>query len=607
MCGIAGVINLNNKPVDQNQIKFMLKKIKHRGPDDEGIYCKNNFGFGHVRLSIQDLSKAGHQPMYSNDKRYCNIFNGEIYNFIELKNELNHYYEFKTKTDTEVILAAYQKWGEACLEKFNGDWAFVIYDSLKNEFFGARDRYGIKPFYYFIDDDQYMFASEIKAIIPLIKEKSQNHRAIYDYLVYNRTDQTEATFFNKIFKLKHGYYFKITDNQYSLYKWYNLKEKLTPVSLSFDQYREEIKSAISIRLRSDVPVGVSLSGGIDSSAVTSIVYNDLNLKGIKTFSAVYGKDEWADESNYIDEYNNELQNMYFTTPSANSFFTDFTKFIFAQGEPVASIGPYAQFKVMELAHGNVVVTLDGQGADEQLAGYHYFFGSYFKELIKNFKFTTLSCELWHYINKHRSSYAFKYLSFYLLSNNLKSKIGRKIYGNINHEFADVWGGDSTIGNDLYDPDTLNDSLLQHFEFKLEHLLKWDDLNAMNFSIESRVPFLDHNLVEKTLSLPPEMKINSAETKYILRESVKDILPNKIYKRRDKKGFSTPANKWFRSNNFKEYIFDMLESKSFSDMGYFDVNKCRKNFNDHLIGKTDITKDIWKWINLNVWSDEFINC
>ena len=304
MCGIAGVINLNNKPVDQNQIKFMLKKIKHRGPDDEGIYCKNNFGFGHVRLSIQDLSKAGHQPMYSNDKRYCIIFNGEIYNFIELKNELNHYYEFKTKTDTEVILAAYQKWGEACLEKFNGDWAFVIYDSLKNEFFGARDRYGIKPFYYFIDDDQYMFASEIKAIIPLIKEKSQNHRAIYDYLVYNRTDQTEATFFNKIFKLKHGYYFKITDNQYSLYKWYNLKEKLTPVSLSFDQYREEIKSAISIRLRSDVPVGVSLSGGIDSSAVTSIVYNDLNLKGIKTFSAVYGKDEWADESNYIDEYNN---------------------------------------------------------------------------------------------------------------------------------------------------------------------------------------------------------------------------------------------------------------------------------------------------------------
>jgi asparagine synthase (glutamine-hydrolysing) len=606
MCGIAGIINFNDIAVEEGSIRLMMNKIKHRGPDDEGVFIKDNFGLGHVRLSIQDLSDAGHQPMFSNDKRYSIIFNGEIYNFIELRNELKEKYIFKTKTDTEVILAAYKEWGEACLDRFNGDWAFVIYDSIKKEFFGARDRYGIKPFYYYFENEQLIFASEIKAIIPLLENRQPNDKLIYEYLVYNRTDQSNETFFQNIFKLKHGHYFTITNNQFETKQWYNLEDKLQNVNLSFDDYRKEVRSSIDLRLRSDVPVGVSLSGGIDSSTVTSIVYHDLGLKEIKTFSAVYGKDQWADESNFIDAYKKELSNMNFTTPSDKSFFTDFKSFIYAQGEPLASIGPYAQYKVMQLAKGNVVVTLDGQGADEMLAGYHYFFGGYFKELISNLKFKTLSKEIYHYLVKHKSIYALKYLAFYLLPNSLKSNVGRKIYGNINNDFAEKWSKKSTIGSDLYNPKSLNASLIQHFEYKLEHLLKWDDLNAMNFSIESRVPFLDHNLVEKTLSLPPGLKIKNAETKYILRESVKDILPQKIYKRRDKKGFSTPSDQWFRSDSFKEYIIELLDSSSFRKRGYFDVNQCKNKYKQHLEGKIDITKDIWKWINLEVWFKEFID-
>jgi len=606
MCGIAGIINLNNKPVEESRIRLMMNKIKHRGPDDEGVFIDNNFGLGHVRLSIQDLSMAGHQPMFSNDKRYSIIFNGEIYNFIELRNELEEKYIFKTKTDTEVILAAYQEWGEDCLNKFNGDWAFVIYDSIKKEFFGARDRYGIKPFYYYLDKNELIFASEIKAIIPLIKDRKPNNKLIYEYLVYNRTDQSNETFFQNVFKLKHGHYFKVDNSGFKQIQWYNLKDKIIPTALSNEDYRNEITSSIKLRMRSDVPVGVSLSGGIDSSTVTSIVYHDLGEKDIKTFSAVYGKEQWADESNFIDEYKSELNYMNFTTPTAQSFYNDFENFIYAQGEPLASIGPYAQYKVMELAQGNVVVTLDGQGADEMLAGYHYFFGGYFKELISNFKLGTLTKELYYYLIKHKSLYAFKYLGFYFLPESLKKNIGRKIYGNINIDFANKWSSKSTIGNDLYNPTSLNESLLQHFEYKLEHLLKWDDLNAMNFSIESRVPFLDHNLVEKTLSLPPKMKINKAETKYILRESVKDILPNKIYQRKDKKGFSTPSDQWFRSKDFELFINEMLNSESFNNRGYFDVKQCKDKYKNHLEGKIDITKDIWKWINLEVWFRNFID-
>ncbi|NOU48479.1 MAG: asparagine synthase (glutamine-hydrolyzing), partial [Bacteroidales bacterium] len=266
MCGISGIINFNNSPVEENQLRVMMKKIKHRGPDDEGIFIDNNVGLGFVRLSILDLSPAGHQPMFSHDKRYIIVFNGEVYNYLEIRDELKHKYAFETGTDTEVILAAYQEWGELCLDKFNGMFAFVIFDIKTKDIFGARDRYGIKPFYYYRDDRQFIFASEIKSILPLIDKKA-NDIAIYDYLLYNRTDHTDETFFQNIHKLQHGSYFKICNGKFDFFKWYVLNEKIINSEITTEEYRKLFNNSLALRLRADVPVGVSLSGGIDSSSI----------------------------------------------------------------------------------------------------------------------------------------------------------------------------------------------------------------------------------------------------------------------------------------------------------------------------------------------------
>jgi asparagine synthase (glutamine-hydrolysing) len=607
MCGIAGVIHLQNKNADPLMISKMLEHIKHRGPDDEGVFISENLGLGHVRLSIIDLSKAGHQPMFNEDGRYCIVFNGEIYNYIELKAALQDHYSFKTKTDTEVLLAAYIIWGEACLSKFNGDFSFVIYDSLKKEIFGARDRFGIKPFYFSMQDNAFVFASEIKAILPVVAAARPNNKSIYEYLLYNRTDQSEATFFENINKLKHGHCFTIKNNKVEIRQWYNLADHLQhPTPMTPAAYREELKKAVGLRLRSDVPVGVCLSGGIDSSAITSIVCNDFKQAGLNTFSAVFEKGSWADESPFIDSYKGTVKNMHAILPDSLSFFKEFKDFITLQSEPMPGASPYVQYKVMQLAKGKAVVTLDGQGADEMLGGYNYFFGSYFKELLKAGNLTTLLKECIGYYKHNPSKEAFSYFLYYLLPIRLKNYAGRKIFGSLTQEFYMRFYKESTISSDLYNPASLHDFFLQHFEHKLEHLLKWDDLNSMKFSIESRIPFLDHNLVEKTLSLPSQLLLKNGISKYILRESVKDILPSKIYERQDKKGFATPADAWFRDTHFKEYIYEMLHSKRFQDRGYFDVNDCIKKYQRHLSGKENLSKDIWKWINLEVWFQQFID-
>ena len=226
MCGISGIINYNEKPVRVEDIRIMMSKMKHRGPDDEGMFIDQGIGLGFVRLSILDLSLAGHQPMFSHDKRYIIVFNGEVYNYIEIREELESKYHFKTGTDTEVVLTAFQEWGEQCLEKFNGMFAFVIFDTQTREIFGARDRFGIKPLYYYHDNEQFMFASEIKSLLPLIPKRKANDQIIFDYLLFNRTDHTENTFFEDVKKLHHGTWFKIRNNNLAFKKWYILSDKI---------------------------------------------------------------------------------------------------------------------------------------------------------------------------------------------------------------------------------------------------------------------------------------------------------------------------------------------------------------------------------------------
>lgn len=605
MCGISGIVNLNDTPVKEEDIRVMMSKMNHRGPDDSGLFIENNVGLGFVRLSILDLSAAGHQPMFSEDNRYVIIFNGEVYNYIEIRDELKDKYSFKTGTDTEVILTAYQEWGEACLDKFNGMFALVILDTKTKEIFAARDRFGIKPFYYYQTDDQFIFASEIKSILPLLKDRIPNDQIIFDYLLFNRTDHTENTFFKGIKKLQHGSSIKINGRSIQTKRWYDISKKIGKSELTPEQYRALFKQSLKLRLRADVPVGVSLSGGIDSSSIVASLIRDFDLKDLNTFSVVFGKDEPTDESYFIDQFRKIVKNMHFASPDADAFYDDFEKFIDAHNEPVPDIGPYAQFKVMELASNFVTVTLDGQGADEQLAGYHYFFGSYYRELIRKGKFLRFLTENYYYFKKHGTFAALKFFVYYLLPTKLQKKASNQIFPSINKTFFEKNKDRQEVNEMLYNPKSLNESLLQHFEYKLEHLLRWEDLNAMHFSIESRVPFLDHRLVEATLSSPSNMKIHQGETKHILREALKDILPEKITQRKDKKGFDNPRDKWFRSDKFKKYIFELIDSDSFRAMGYFDGEMAKKQYQRHLSGQIDISKEIWKWINLDLWYRKFI--
>lgn len=616
MCGICGIINFKNETVQEAPVRKMMQIMKHRGPDDEGIFLEENVGLGFVRLSIIDLSPAGHQPMSSHDERYVIVYNGEIYNYIELRNDLKSLgYSFKTNSDTEVLLASYIEWGEECLHRFNGMWAFVIYDRIQKRIFAARDRYGIKPFYYCMTNDFLAFASEIPPLLSLLKTKPKpDYQSIFDYLVFNRTDQTERTFFEEIKKLQHGHSieFKVQGSRFkvqsSIKRWYNLKERVSQ-SVGFkdpEEYRQLLSSSIGLRLRSDVPVGVCLSGGLDSSSIVSILLKDYNKSDLNTFSAVYETGQAGDETEFIKEFSPFLKNMFYITPSAETLDVDLQNFVRAQAEPIPETGVYAQFRIMKLASEQVTVTLDGQGADEELAGYHYFFGFFFKDLLKQLRLRKLSSEMMYYLVRHKSIYGLKTFIYFLLSERSKTRLRVDEKGYLDPDFVRRFSGTNSIAGDLYNSGSLNDALINHFEYKLEHLLKWEDRNSMWFSLEARVPFLDYRLVEKSLATSGEMIIRKGWTKHILRESMRWTLPEKIRARKDKIGFGTPQADWFRTKGWDRKIVDIVLSNSFRERRLIDPDKALKIYKEHLFHKRDASKEIWKWVNLELWFHSFID-
>ena len=616
MCGISGIIALDGSPVADGIINRMMQLQKHRGPDDEGIFSEAGISLGFVRLSILDLSQGGHQPMFSHDREKVIVFNGEIFNYIELREELSKSgHVFSSGSDTEVLMAAYEEWGEACLDRLNGMWSFAIYDRSKGSLFASRDRYGIKPFYYYESDGFLAFSSEIPPLLPLIGGKTKvNTKAVFEYLVYNRTDQDESTFFEGIKKLQHGHNLLISHDHDSkncsvqIRKWYDLREKVHASNgfASSEEFRDLFIDSVKLRLRSDVPVGVCLSGGLDSSSIASVLIDlGQNVK-IDSFSAVYGSGVYGDESGFINEINSGKLSKHFIKPDSESLLSDLETFIKIHGEPLPSTGPYAQFKVMELAHGNVVVTLDGQGADEMLAGYHYFFGFYFKSLLKRFRIGKFARETYKYFATHSSLYGLKTFVFFLLPEKLRTESRIMQRGYLSRAFAVSNKYESKIAGDLYGSRSLKESLINHFEFKLEHLLKWEDRNSMWFSIEARVPFLDHRLVEKTLSSEEGFIIRDGSTKAILRDSMKGIVPEKIRKRKDKMGFGTPQAEWFREPALKSLVEIIVNSESFAKRGIISPDKAAMLFKRHLDRKTDISREIWKWINLELWFRYYID-
>ena len=617
MCGIAGIIHLNGTPVPESQLLAMMKAMKHRGPNDEGLFAENGLGLGFVRLSILDLSPAGHQPMFSADERYVLIFNGEIFNYIELREELiAKGHTFRTQTDSEVILAAYVEWGENMLHRFNGMWALVLYDRRERTVFAARDRYGVKPFFYGIDGDRILFGSDIRSITAVLGRKpTPDRETIFNFLAFNRSDQNDSTFLQEVKKLDHGHFFKISlrpgapaaEKTFRPQKWYDIRKEIKQPFQNPEEYREMFASAVGLRLRSDVPVGVCLSGGLDSSSIVSVLLNDFCKKDLNTFSAVYGSGRKGDESKFIDLYRPQLQNMYFAQPDEHSLLADLDDLARAQYEPVPSTSTYAQYRVMKLAKEHVVVTLDGQGADEALAGYHYFFGFHFKNLLRKGRLITLGAEMGHYYNKHRSLYGIKSLAFFLLPAAMRTRVRVMEKGYLDPDFFQAHAsGNNLITGELYGSSSLQEALINHFEYKLEHLLKWEDRNSMWFSLEARVPFLDYRLVERTLALPDDFIIHEGMTKHILREAMKGTLPEPIRMRRDKVGFETPEDEWFRTPVFQRYITDLISSEPFTTRGVMDAQKVRNLYQKHLNREGNYSREIWKWIHLEKWYNQFID-
>lgn len=615
MCGIVGQLNLENKAIEQESISLMMQKMKHRGPNDNGTFIEESVGFGFVRLSIIDLSADGHQPMTSIDGNYVIVFNGEIFNYIELREELiQKGYTFRTKTDTEVLLNAYIEWGEDGLNKLNGMWSFAVYNKRENQIFICRDRYGIKPLYYYTEDNNFYFASEIPSILAICKSKIEaNNAAVFNYLIYDRTDYSSDTFFKNIKSLQHGHCItvklKSNNSSYSIKQWYNIYDEVNKAKGFSDpaDFRKVFVDAVKLRMRSDVPVGVCLSGGLDSSAITSVIMDELKIKNLNTFSAIYGKDNWADESKFIDLYNNKPGDRHFITPTYQTLIDDVDDFISCHAEPVPSTSPYAQFKVMQLAKDKIVVTLDGQGADELLGGYHYFFGFYYKDLLKKFKIFTLIKEIIYYLKIHKSLFALKTFIFFLLPKKLRTSLKVAVMGYFNDDFIKSHINTNNIISDtLFESNSLQEALINHFEYKLEHLLKWEDRNSMYFSLEARVPFLDHILVEKTLATKSNLIIKNGMTKYLLREALSDILPKAIKNRVDKKGFSTPQDEWFRTDLWKNFILEIINSNTFKNRGFFNIEKVNEQYQKHLNGKVNISKEIWKWIHIELWHRKFID-
>jgi asparagine synthase (glutamine-hydrolysing) len=573
MCGIAGIFSFRTT-VSELDIIAMTDEIKHRGPDGDGVWIsdESQIGLGHRRLAIIDLSPLGAQPMHYGEDRFTITFNGEIYNYLELKEQLQQKgYKFKSQSDTEVLLALYSEKKERCLDDLEGMFAFAIWDNKEKTLFCARDRFGEKPFYFYKDDKRFVFASEMKALWKANVTRTVYDEQLFYYLNFDlvrNPSKPDHTLYRNVFLLEAAHYLKI-DHQGKLYcqRYWDIDlEQKTNIALNEakERFLALFTQSIDRRLRSDVAVGSSLSGGLDSSSIVAVI-NKIkgNNQVQKTFSARFENFE-KDEGHYIDlVVDSTNTSAFYTWPDEQKFLTEFENLCYHQEEPFGSASIFAQWEVMKLAkEHHVTVLLDGQGADEIVAGYHHDFKKYYGELFRTNKFklaTELNSYEQYYGKKFNLSAATKFQSVfpdltYSLKNSLISKFLRK-NPNLNFDFYKQYADCSYPYKINFD---LNKDLKDEtLHYGLHELLRYADRNSMAFSREIRLPFLDYKIVEFLFSLPNEYKIKDGITKYIVRKSMSGIVPQEIIDRKEKIGYEPPQKKWMESKNINEVFEDSL--------------------------------------------------
>ena len=580
MCGIAGCYNAD-KEVDHERFEEMVDIISYRGPDDRGTFYEGNLALGHRRLSIIDLSEAGHQPFISSDNRYVIVYNGEIYNYRELKEELiKENYSFRTETDTEVLLSAYDRWGSECVKRFNGMWAFAIYDRKMKEIFLSRDRFGVKPLYYYHKDGAFIFASEEKQIIKMAGHRfGVNRPRLMEYMIRGVHDHTEETMFLDIMQLRGGcnMVYDLNGNTKNVTRYFDLshvKRSDESFNVAAEEFRKHFEDSIRLRLRSDVPVGYCLSGGLDSSSIVCMADSVIKKDGLnihqESISSCF-EDLRYDEREYINEVlaNTKVEG-HMIFPQGSNVLDDLDDVLWHMDEPFGSTSMYAQWNVFKAAkeHG-LTVMLDGQGADEQLAGYTGFYSVIFAEYLRRFQFRKFKHELDCYKKLRASTEKYVNSKKIVIEAVISAFLPRKIqkFGKI-HMFYLKKGlpfepediKKTIYGIDLYPANDSRRYILDQLKCNLSMLLHYEDRNSMAHSIESRVPFMDPFLAQCAFKMPIGYKLKDGITKYVVREGLKDVLPEKIRNRYSKLGFVTPEDQWINndSGTFRKEIEQAAE-------------------------------------------------
>ena len=625
MCGIVGIINKNGLEVNAGLLAKMATTIHYRGPDEDGIMIDGSVGFFHKRLSIIDIF-TGQQPMTFNN---CTIvFNGEIYNYIELREDLKKKgHTFQTSSDTEVILHLYTEYENDFVNRMNGMFAFIIYDKNKNEIFIARDHFGIKPLYWYHDDQLIAFGSEIKALLahPDINAEADTDH-LYEYLTFQFI-MGEGTMFKNIYKILPGHYIIIKLDNYDIksnnYWQPNFKvDQFHTEEYFITKLQDILEETVSQQLRSDVPLGTYLSGGIDSSLVTIMASKLLN-KPIKSFSGAFKEGAEFNELEYAriaaKTANAELFEIF---PTEQEFIDLIPNLIYHLDEPVAGPGLFPQYIVSRLASKHVKVILGGQGGDEIFGGYTRYIVAYLEQalkgaifesneeaehivslesilpnlpslkqyipMIKSFwregAFEEMDSRYFHLINRMGATADFFQPDF------VKSRNHEQIFSKFSHHF-----------NNAETKSYFNK--MTHFDMvaSLPGLLQVEDRVSMSVSIESRVPLLDRRIVDLISTMPAGMKFKGGEMKYLLKKTIKDIMPPEIMNRKDKMGFPVPLHIWSK-NKVKGFIMDTLLSKKAKERNMINTDYVEKLIQ----AEQPFSRGLWGLLSLELWHAQFID-
>ena len=621
MCGFITVRTPNGATVSPRAVEKATRSIVHRGPDDEGFYYDNNVGFGFRRLSIIDLSDQSHQPFEDVDGRYVMVFNGEIYNYLELRDELKAKgHSFRTSGDTEVLLTAFKEWGQDCVNRLNGMWAFIIYDQREKELFGSRDRFGIKPLYRARVGESQIFASEIKGVFATeMLDREINWQTAASYLLDGRISSAvndNETFFKNIQEIPAGHCFSVDRHgRYKSWPFWELPDEVERAEAApIDTLHDLLRDSVTLRMRSDVPVGVCLSGGIDSTSIICLMAEALGNDRAQPLNAFSYIDEQFDESKEIQATIDATgATLHRLSGNVDTFLDKLTEVLRVHDEPFHSLNVLISYELYRMASkADVKVILNGQGADECWAGYPPYFYNYWHSLISSRQFSRLWQEIRDYSSMHQTSQisAWRKTVKMLLRDQLRRSAKYREYSArrarreatshpwFTGDLSSFYVSEVTDDVRLDIHSHLRRSVKKH---SLPLYLRVEDRNSMAHSIETRLPFLDYRVVSLALTSSGQWLLKGGWNKFALREAMNGVIPEVVRNRKDKMGFPVSARDWFAGPLYN-VVRDVVGSSRSRQSSVLDVDRILRDLDRHRKGEVDCSDRLLRVLQLQMLSD-----